>query len=71
LYCPCNSPPTANNSKEIFSKGYEGTPLAVTRTIDEIMTSEVELNDLVVSKLHGQDLALLVERQRDINTERI
>jgi DNA polymerase elongation subunit (family B) len=40
-----------NNSKEISSKGYEGALLVVTRTIDKIMTDEVELNDLVVSKL--------------------
>jgi len=44
------------NSKEVFSKGYEDALLVVTRTIDKIMTGEVELNDLVVSKLLGQGL---------------
>jgi DNA polymerase elongation subunit (family B) len=44
------------NSEEIYSKGYEGALLVVTQTLDKIMTGEVELNDLIVSKLLGQGL---------------
>jgi DNA polymerase elongation subunit (family B) len=44
------------DSKEIFSKGYEDALLVVTRTIDKLMTGEVELKDLVVSKILGQGL---------------
>ena len=44
------------NSAEVVSKGYENALLLITKTIDKIMTGEVQLQDLVVSKFLGQDL---------------
>ena len=39
-----------------MSKGYENALLIVTKTIDMIMTGEMHLHDLVVSKILGQRL---------------
>ncbi|MFZ0221089.1 MAG: hypothetical protein WAM42_05260 [Candidatus Nitrosopolaris sp.] len=39
-----------------YSKGYENALLLVTRTIDKVMTGELALKDLVVSKILRQDL---------------
>ncbi len=44
------------DSAEIMSKGYENALLLVTKTIDKVMTGELELKDLVVSKILRQDL---------------
>jgi DNA polymerase elongation subunit (family B) len=44
------------DSAEIVSRGYDNALLLVTRTIDKVMTGELELNDLVVSKILRQDL---------------
>jgi DNA polymerase elongation subunit (family B) len=41
---------------EVLSKGYENALLLVTRTIDKVMTGEIQIKDLVVSKLLRQDL---------------
>jgi DNA polymerase elongation subunit (family B) len=39
---------------EVMSKGYENAHLIVTKTIDRIMTGEIQLRDLVISKsLHS------------------
>ena len=40
----------------MLSKGYENALLLVTRTIDKVMTGEIQLKDLVVSKIFRQDL---------------
>ena len=45
-----------NDSAEVISNGYENSLLLVTQTIDRIMTGAIQLQDLVVSKLLGQDL---------------
>ena len=45
-----------NDSVEVFSKGYDNALLLVTRTIDKVMTGEIEVQDLVVSKLLRQDI---------------
>ncbi|MDP9289023.1 MAG: hypothetical protein M3P08_12610, partial [Thermoproteota archaeon] len=44
------------DSAEVVSKGYENALLLVTRTIDKIMTGEIPIKDLVVSKMLRQDL---------------
>jgi len=44
------------DSTEIMSKGYENALLLVTKTIDKIMTGELELKDLIVSKILRQEL---------------
>jgi DNA polymerase elongation subunit (family B) len=44
------------DSAEAMSKGYEKALLIVTRTIDKIMTGEIQLQDLVVTKVLGKDL---------------
>ncbi len=44
------------NSDEVMSNGYEKALLLVTNTIDKIMTNDIQLQDLVVSKLLGQGL---------------
>ncbi len=44
------------DSGEVLSKGYENTLLLVTRTIDKVMTGEIQMKDLVVSKMLRQDL---------------
>ena len=45
-----------NDSAEVISNGYENSLFLVTQTIDRIMTGHIQLQDLVVSKLLGQDL---------------
>jgi DNA polymerase elongation subunit (family B) len=45
----------AKDSAEVLSKGYKNALLIVTRTIDKVMTGEIELQDLVVTKVLGQD----------------
>jgi DNA polymerase elongation subunit (family B) len=44
------------DSTEVMSKGYENALLLVTKTIDKVMTGELEVKDLIVSKILGQDL---------------
>ncbi len=44
------------DSAEIVSRGYENALLLVTRTIDKVMNGELELKDLIVSKILRQDL---------------
>jgi DNA polymerase elongation subunit (family B) len=39
-----------------MSKGYENAPFLITKTIDKIMTSKIQLQDLVVYKFLHQDL---------------
>ncbi len=41
---------------EVISEGYENALLLVTRTIDRIMTADIQLKDLLNSKLLGQEL---------------
>jgi DNA polymerase elongation subunit (family B) len=42
------------NLDEVMSKGYEKALLLVTSAIDRIMTADIQLQDMVVSKLLGQ-----------------
>ena len=44
------------DSAEVISKGYENALLLVTKTIDKVMTGEIQIKDLVVSKMLRQDL---------------
>ena len=44
------------DSSEVLSKGYDNALLVVTKTIDKLMTGEIQLKDLVVSKILRQDL---------------
>jgi DNA polymerase-2 len=44
------------DSGEVLSKGYENALLLVTKTIDKVMTGEIQTKDLVVSKMLRQDL---------------
>ena len=44
------------DSGEVLSKGYENALLLVTKTIDKVMTGEIQMKDLVVSKILRQDL---------------
>jgi DNA polymerase elongation subunit (family B) len=44
------------DSAEVLSKGYENALLLITRTIDKVMTCEIQIKDLVVSKILRQDL---------------
>ncbi|MFZ0225117.1 MAG: DNA polymerase domain-containing protein [Candidatus Nitrosopolaris sp.] len=44
------------DSSEVLSKGYDNALLDVTKTIDKLMTGEIQLKDLVVSKILRQDL---------------
>jgi DNA polymerase elongation subunit (family B) len=41
---------------EVMSKGYENALMVITRTIDKIMTGEIQLHDLVVAKKLGQGI---------------
>jgi DNA polymerase elongation subunit (family B) len=45
-----------NNSMEVISRGYENSLLLLTRTIDKVMTDEIPLQDLVVTKILGQNI---------------
>jgi DNA polymerase family B len=45
-----------NNSTEVLSKGYENGLLFVTQTIDKLMTGEIQPQDLVVTKILGQNI---------------
>jgi len=45
-----------NDSTQVYSKAYDNALLLVTRTIDKVMTGEIEVQDLVVSKLLRQDI---------------
>jgi DNA polymerase elongation subunit (family B) len=44
------------DSADIVCRGYENALLLVTKTIDKVMTGELELKDLIVSKILRQDL---------------
>ena len=44
------------DSAEVLSKGYENALLFIARTIDKIMTGEIQIKDLVISKMLRQDL---------------
>jgi DNA polymerase elongation subunit (family B) len=41
---------------EVVSKGYENALLLITKTIDKVMTGEIQTEDLVISKLLRQGL---------------
>jgi DNA polymerase elongation subunit (family B) len=41
---------------EVYSKAYDNALLLVTSTIDKVMTGEIDMQDLVVSKLLRQDI---------------
>jgi DNA polymerase elongation subunit (family B) len=41
---------------KLLSKGYDNALLLVTKTIDKVMTGEILIKDLVVSKILRQDL---------------
>jgi DNA polymerase elongation subunit (family B) len=45
-----------NDSVEVLSKGYENALLLITTTIDKVMTGEIRLEDLVVTRVLGQNL---------------
>jgi DNA polymerase elongation subunit (family B) len=45
-----------NDPSEVRSKGYENALMVITRTIDKIMTGEIQLQDLVVTKKLGQGI---------------
>ncbi len=45
-----------NEVAEVSSKGYDNALLLVTRTIAKVMTGEIEVQDLVVSRLLRQDI---------------
>jgi DNA polymerase elongation subunit (family B) len=45
-----------NDLDGVYSKAYDNALLLVTRTIDKVMTGEIEVQDLVVSKLLRQDI---------------
>jgi len=44
------------DSTDVLLKGYENALLVVTKTIDKVMTGEISINDLIVSKILRQDL---------------
>jgi DNA polymerase elongation subunit (family B) len=44
------------DSAEVLSKGFENALLLVTKTIDKVMAREIQIKDLVVSKMLRQDL---------------
>jgi DNA polymerase elongation subunit (family B) len=44
------------DSVEVISKGYHNALLLVTKTIDKVMTAEIQFKDLVGSKMLRQDL---------------
>jgi DNA polymerase elongation subunit (family B) len=44
------------DSTEVLLKGYENALLVVTKTIDKVMTGDLHVKDLVVSKILRQDL---------------
>jgi DNA polymerase elongation subunit (family B) len=45
-----------NDTTEVLLKGYDNALLLVTKMIDKVMTGELELKDLIVSKILRQDL---------------
>src|SRR5438128_1040949 len=45
-----------NDMAEVYSKAYDNALLLVTKTIDKVMTGEIEVQDLVVSKILRQDI---------------
>ena len=45
------------DSAEVLSKGFENALLLVTKTIDKVMAREIQIKDLVVSKMLRQDLS--------------
>jgi DNA polymerase elongation subunit (family B) len=44
------------DTAEVMSKGYEDALLLITKTIDKVMTGEIQIEDLVISKLLRQGL---------------
>ena len=44
------------DSAEVLSKGYENALLLITRAIDKVIIGEIQIEDLVVSKMLRQDL---------------
>jgi DNA polymerase elongation subunit (family B) len=44
------------DSAEVLSKGFENALLLVTKTIDKVMAREIQIKDLVLSKMLRQDL---------------
>jgi DNA polymerase elongation subunit (family B) len=44
------------DSAKVMSNEYENALLLITKTIDKVMTGEIEVRDLIVSKLLRQDL---------------
>jgi DNA polymerase elongation subunit (family B) len=44
------------DSAEVLTKGYENALMVITRTIDKLMTGEIQLQDLVVTKKLGQEI---------------
>ena len=44
------------DSVEVRSNGYENALLLVTKTIDKVMTGEIQSQNLVVTKLLGQNI---------------
>jgi DNA polymerase elongation subunit (family B) len=44
------------DSTQVVSKGYENALLVITRTIDKIMTGEIQIQDLIVTKKLGHGI---------------
>ena len=53
------------DSAEVLSKGFENALLLVTKTIDKVMAREIQIKDLVVSKMLRQDLT---EYRKSVST---
>jgi DNA polymerase elongation subunit (family B) len=49
-------PERTHNQTEVLSRGYENALLLITRTIDKVMTGEIQSQDLVVTKVLGQNI---------------
>ena len=45
-----------NSSKEVLTVGYENALLYITHSIDKLMNGEVQITDLVISKLLRQNI---------------
>ena len=47
---------SCNNSEEVFTTGYQNSLLYITQSIDKLMNGEVQVTDLVISKLLRQNI---------------
>jgi hypothetical protein len=51
-FCVCD----CNIAEEVRTTGYENTLLYITQSIDKLMNGEVQITDLVISKLLRQNM---------------